>query len=263
MKNNNPAAAILKLARLSGITAVPRAAGAPRPIPPPAVSPAAPRPAPAAKRAIARPAAPAAAPAIPPPAARPAIQPHGPWAALAISVNACTKCAIAATKQNYVFGEGALTARIMFVGEAPGGDEDRQGRPFVGRAGQLLSDIIAKGMGLEREDVYIANCLKCRPPENRPPHPDELANCLPFLRAQIELIKPAVIVALGAHAAHTLLATQTPISTLRGRFHYYQGIPLMPTFHPVDLLRNSGAKKEVWEDIKAVLRKAGLPIPGR
>jgi len=156
----------------------------------------------------------------------------------------------------------------MFVGEAPGADEDAQGRPFVGRAGQLLDRIIA-AMGLQRSDVYIANILKCRPPENRDPRAEEIVSCLPYLQRQIELIRPEIIVALGAHAARTLLDTTKSIGQLRGRFHeYYPGfgqppIKLMATYHPAYLLRNYSQenRRRVWEDMKKVLTELGLPIP--
>jgi DNA polymerase len=153
-----------------------------------------------------------------------------------------------------VFGVGNSDARLMFVGEGPGADEDEKGEPFVGRAGQLLTQII-KAMGLERDDVYIANVVKCRPPGNRNPEPDEIDACSPFLQAQIASIRPTVIVALGKFAAQTLLKTETPISRLRGQFHLRDGIAVMPTFHPSYLLRNPAAKREVWEDMKIVMKK--------
>jgi uracil-DNA glycosylase family 4 len=152
-----------------------------------------------------------------------------------------------------VFGEGSAQAELVFVGEAPGADEDAQGRPFVGRAGQLLTKIVG-AMGLQREEVYICNILKCRPPGNRNPQPDEIAACEPFLIRQLQMIRPKVICALGTFAAHTLLKSEAPISVLRGCFHTYQGIPLMPTYHPAYLLRNPGAKKQVWEDVQMVMK---------
>ena len=139
------------------------------------------------------------------------------------------------------------------MGEAPGRDEDRQGRPFVGRAGQLLTDII-KAMGLTRDEVYICNILKCRPPKNRNPEPDEIIACEPFLVKQLESIQPRVICALGKFAAQTLLKTEIAISALRGRFHSYHGIRVMPTYHPAYLLRNPGAKKQVWEDVQMIMK---------
>ncbi|TSA44625.1 MAG: uracil-DNA glycosylase [Deltaproteobacteria bacterium] len=165
----------------------------------------------------------------------------------------CRRCPLGALRHRLVFGEGNPGAELVFVGEAPGADEDAQGRPFVGRAGQLLTKIIA-AMGLKREDVYICNILKCRPPGNRNPLPDEIAACEPFLIRQIEAIRPRVICALGGFAAQTLLKSDALISALRGRFHQYQGIPLMPTYHPAYLLRNPGAKKQVWEDVQAIMK---------
>lgn len=169
----------------------------------------------------------------------------------------CRLCKLCAGRTNLVFGIGNPNARLMFVGEGPGRDEDLQGEPFVGRAGQLLTDIITKGMGLKREDVYIANVVKCRPPENRNPEPDEVAACEPFLKKQIELIHPEVIVALGKFAVQTLLQSKMPITKLRGHWHSYQGIKLMPTFHPAYLLRNPGDKRLVWDDIKKVIDALG------
>jgi DNA polymerase len=170
----------------------------------------------------------------------------------------CQRCKLAGHRTNIVFGVGNPRATLMFVGEGPGHDEDMQAEPFVGRAGQLLTEIITKGMGLRRADVYIANVIKCRPPGNRNPEPDEVAACQPFLQRQIELIRPAVLVALGTFAAQALLRTRAPISRLRGQWHDYHGIRLMPTFHPAYLLRNPHDKRIVWQDIKAVLRELGL-----
>jgi DNA polymerase len=158
-----------------------------------------------------------------------------------------------------VFGVGNPKAEVMFVGEGPGRDEDLQGEPFVGRAGQLLTDIITRGMGFKREEVYIANVIKCRPPENRNPEPDEIESCEPFLIKQIEVIRPRVIVALGKFAVQTLLQSKVPITRLRGTWHDYHGIKLMPTLHPAYLLRNPGDKKLVWEDIKKVLQELRAP----
>ncbi len=165
----------------------------------------------------------------------------------------CRRCPLHRTRHRLVFGEGNPEAELVFVGEAPGADEDAQGRPFVGRAGQLLTKIIG-AMGLKREEVYICNILKCRPPGNRNPQPEEIAACEPFLIRQLEAIRPRVICALGTFAAHTLLKSEAPISVLRGRFHSYQGIPLMPTYHPAYLLRNPGAKKQVWEDVQMIMK---------
>ena len=170
----------------------------------------------------------------------------------------CQRCKLAGGRTNIVFGVGNPKAELMFVGEGPGRDEDLQAEPFVGRAGQLLTEIITKGMKLRREDVYIANVVKCRPPENRNPEPDEIAACEPFLLRQIEIIQPQVIVALGKFAAQTLLGTTTPISRLRGNWYEFHGIKLMPTLHPAYLLRNPADKRLVWEDIKQVMRELEL-----
>ncbi len=170
----------------------------------------------------------------------------------------CQLCSLAKTRKNIVFGDGNASAKIVFVGEAPGADEDEQGLPFVGRAGQLLTKII-NAMGLERNDVYICNILKCRPPGNRNPMPDEIRLCEPYLKEQLQLISPQIICALGSFAAKTLLKTETPITTLRGRFHVYEGIKLMPTYHPAYLLRNPSAKKQVWEDVQLIMKELELP----
>jgi uracil-DNA glycosylase len=164
----------------------------------------------------------------------------------------CTRCKLHTLgRSQIVFGVGNPQADLMFVGEAPGADEDIQGVPFVGRAGQLLTKII-EAMGMKREDVYIANVIKCRPPQNRNPEPDEVETCEPFLFRQIDVIKPKVIVALGKFGAQTLLRTLDPISRLRGRVFEYRGAKLIPTFHPAYLLRNPSSKREVWEDMKLV-----------
>lgn len=188
--------------------------------------------------------------------------------ALADEIRKCCKCGLQAERKNAVPGEGNPSARIMFIGEAPGADEDTQGRPFVGRAGQLLEKIII-ACGLKRSDVFIANILKCRPPGNRDPKPDEIASCLPYLQRQIEIIQPEIIVALGAHAAKTLLDTNKPIGQLRGRFHEYytsqdaEPTKFMPTYHPAYLLRNysDDNRRKVWEDMKKVLAELDLPVP--
>jgi len=169
----------------------------------------------------------------------------------------CTRCALAQLRTNIIFGEGNEGADLVFVGEAPGADEDRRGRPFVGRAGQLLTRII-EAMGLKRDDVYICNILKCRPPGNRNPKPEEIGQCEPFLIRQLAAINPKVICALGTFAAKTLLETNAPISMLRGRFHQYHDIQLMPTYHPAYLLRNPGAKKLVWQDMQVIMEELGL-----
>jgi DNA polymerase len=164
----------------------------------------------------------------------------------------CTRCKLCTLgRKQIVFGVGNLHADLMFVGEAPGRDEDAQGFPFVGRAGQKLTQII-EAIGLTREDVYIANVIKCRPPENRNPEPDEVEKCEPFLFRQIDTIKPKVIVALGTFAARSLLKTDAPISKLRGREYEYRGAKLIPTFHPAYLLRNPSCRREVWDDMKKV-----------
>ena len=187
---------------------------------------------------------------------------------IAVEVNQCRKCDLGSQRTNAVPGEGNPNAKIMFIGEGPGADEDVQGRPFVGRAGQLLDKIIA-ACGLKRSDVYIGNILKCRPPNNRDPRADEIVSCLPYLQRQIEIINPEIIVALGAHAARTLLNTTKSIGQLRGQFlEYYAGInrppiKLMATYHPAYLLRNYSPdnRRRVWDDMKKVLTELGLPIP--
>jgi uracil-DNA glycosylase family 4 len=188
-------------------------------------------------------------------------------AQLAKEIAACQKCVLGSTRLNPVPGEGNPNAELVFVGEGPGADEDAQGRPFVGRSGQLLEKIIA-AMGLSRSDVYICNIVKCRPPENREPRPEEIISCLPFLNRQLHLIKPKVIVCLGAPATRTLLKTNQPIGQLRGRFQdfYFDDfsppIKLMPTFHPAYLLRNysDDNRRKVWEDMKSVMAELGLPV---
>jgi DNA polymerase len=164
----------------------------------------------------------------------------------------CTRCKLHGGRTHLVFGVGDPDADLMFVGEGPGADEDSQGIPFVGRAGQLLTQII-KAMGYERDQVYIANVVKCRPPDNRNPEPDEIEQCEPFLRRQIDAVRPRVIVALGKFAAQVLLRTTDPISRLRGRFHVLGDTQVMPTFHPSYLLRTPSAKREVWDDMKKVM----------
>ncbi len=174
---------------------------------------------------------------------------------------ACTKCPeLVRCRHSVVFGVGNPRAELMFIGEAPGADEDAQGEPFVGRAGQLLTKIIA-AMGYTREEVYITNILKCRPPQNRTPLPDEIVNCLPYVLSQIELVRPKVIVALGATALRALLDVQLGITKMRGHWYTFRDIPIMPTFHPAYLLRNPAAKREVWDDMKAVLEKLGRKPP--
>jgi DNA polymerase len=175
-------------------------------------------------------------------------------AAVRTDIGECTRCKLHALgRTQIVFGVGNPGADLMFVGEAPGHDEDVQGIPFVGRAGQLLTKII-EAIGLTRDQVYIANVIKCRPPQNRNPEPDEVETCEPFLFRQIDIIEPKVIVALGKFAAQALLRTQDPISRLRGRAYDYRGAKLIPTFHPAYLLRNPSSKREVWEDMKLAKR---------
>jgi len=169
----------------------------------------------------------------------------------------CQRCRLRDKRTRIVFGEGAIQARLVFVGEGPGFEEDRQGRPFVGAAGNLLNRII-EAMHLNRREVYICNIVKCRPPGNRNPRPDEIARCLPFLVRQIKAIKPATICALGKVAAQTLLNSDDPISRLRGRFHKYHGIAVMPTYHPAYLLRNPDKKRDVWHDMQLIMKRMGL-----
>ncbi|HET7827018.1 MAG TPA: uracil-DNA glycosylase [Anaeromyxobacter sp.] len=172
----------------------------------------------------------------------------------------CTRCKLSAGRTKLVFGVGNPAAELMFVGEGPGADEDRQGEPFVGRAGQLLTKMI-EAMGYRREDVYIANVVKCRPPENRNPEPDEMEACEPFLRRQIGAVRPKVIVALGKIAVQALLRETTAISRLRGRWFGYEGVKLMPTFHPAYLLRSPDEKKKAWEDLQLVMKELGKSVP--
>ncbi|WP_173198073.1 uracil-DNA glycosylase [Geobacter sp. SVR] len=177
----------------------------------------------------------------------------------------CLRCGLGQTRKNLVFGMGNPQARLVFVGEGPGADEDLQGQPFVGEAGQVLNRIIS-AMGLKREEVYICNVVKCRPPGNRDPLPDEIAACSPFLLRQLQSIRPEAVVALGKFAAQTLLETKEPISRIRGRFRDYHGIPLMPTYHPSFLMRRQkegslDAFWEVWDDMAQVLRLLKLPVP--
>ncbi len=181
------------------------------------------------------------------------------WTELETAVRACTRCSLHATRTQTVFGVGNRHARWMFIGEAPGADEDRKGEPFVGRAGQLLNAMLF-ATGLKREEVYIANVLKCRPPGNRDPQPEEVAQCEPYLLRQIELIRPALIIALGRHAAHSLLKTEVPLARLRGQRLSYHGTPLIVTYHPAYLLRNPADKRKAWDDLclaKTIMQKSG------
>jgi DNA polymerase len=173
---------------------------------------------------------------------------------LAPSVLSCAKCHLSRTRTNVVFGEGNPNAKLMFIGEAPGADEDAQGLPFVGKAGQLLTKII-EAIDLKRSDVYICNILKCRPPNNRTPSSDEIECCLPFLREQLQAIRPKIICALGNISAQTLLQTKSPMNRLRGKFHTFGDAILMPTYHPAALLRNPDYKKPTWEDVQMIQRE--------
>mgnify|MGYP001091694162 CR=1 FL=1 len=235
----------------------------PRPAPTPPTPPQAPTPPPAPKPA----ARPVAAPSLfgsnefKSPFVEPADRPAA-LEVLRAEVAACVKCAnLAATRTQTVFADGSATARLMFIGEAPGADEDRRGVPFVGKAGQLLTDMITKGMGLRREDVFIANILKCRPPENRDPTPQESSNCFGYLERQIEIVRPEFICLLGRISASTLLNTALSMSRLRGRWHRVYGIPTIATYHPAYLLRTPTAKKDAWEDLQMLMRAMGLVIP--
>jgi DNA polymerase len=218
-----------------------------------------------------RPTMPESDPRIPDPGSRPAERDTIQIARSAADVLAatraeigdCTRCKLHTLgRRQIVFGVGSPESELMFVGEAPGADEDVQGIPFVGRAGQLLTKMI-EAMGFRRDEVYIANVIKCRPPENRNPDPDEVETCEPFLFQQIAAIRPNVIVALGSFAAKALLRTQSPISRLRGRSYEYHGAKLVPTFHPSYLLRSPGQKREAWEDLKLALNLLGREPPAR
>jgi uracil-DNA glycosylase family 4 len=205
---------------------------------------------------------PASAGAAPPAAPQPGVA--VPESAGAVSLDAldaalqnCQRCKLSTHRTTVVFGNGPAQARLMFVGEAPGPNEDLQGQPFVGEAGKLLNKMIA-AMGLRREAVYVANLVKCRPPRNRDPEPDEVAQCEPFLHQQIGLVKPVVLVGLGRYAVQALLQEKQRIGQLRGIWRTYRGIPLMPTFHPAYLLRNPADKKKVWADLQQVMARLGL-----
>jgi uracil-DNA glycosylase len=174
----------------------------------------------------------------------------------------CRRCKLHGARKNIVFGAGNKDAELVFIGEGPGGDEDETGEPFVGPAGKLLTKII-ESMGLARDRVYICNIVKCRPPHNRNPEPDEIVACLPFLKQQIKAINPKFICALGIVAAGTLLKTDLPISRLRGRFYDFNGIRVLPTYHPSYLLRNSEKKRDVWEDMKLLMKAMGIEAPAR
>lgn len=172
----------------------------------------------------------------------------------------CQRCKLHQSRTHLVYGEGSPVAKLVFVGEGPGVDEDLAGRPFVGKSGKLLTKIIEKGMGLTREEVYICNVVKCHPPKNRDPEKDEIEACIPFLKHQLRIIGPEVICSLGRIATQAFLGKDFKISLGRGKWHSYAGIPLMPTFHPAYLLRNQSAKRHVWEDIKMLMKRMGLEV---
>ncbi|MDR2869533.1 MAG: uracil-DNA glycosylase [Deferribacteraceae bacterium] len=178
------------------------------------------------------------------------------WEAISADLSGCTRCRLAEKRQNIVFGEGDRQAELMFIGEGPGAEEDDTGRPFVGKAGQLLTKMIA-AMGYKREEVFIGNIVKCRPPDNRQPFKDETAACISFIQRQIALVNPKAIVTLGSTATQALLNTSRSISQLRGRWQKYKEIKVMPTFHPAYLLRNEGAKRDVWNDLQLVMADLG------
>jgi DNA polymerase len=194
--------------------------------------------------------------AVPQAAAAPASQGLMTLEDIRKDIGDCQRCGLARTRSRIVFGAGNPGAKLVFVGEAPGFEEDRQGLPFVGRAGQLLTKII-ESIGIARDDVYICNVLKCRPPNNRNPEPVEVETCSPFLRAQLEVIRPEIVCCLGTFAAQTVLGMKVPISKLRGQFHEIDGIRYIATFHPAYLLRNPEKKREVWEDMKRVRAALG------
>jgi uracil-DNA glycosylase len=182
---------------------------------------------------------------------------------LAEEIRPCTRCGLSQHRKQTVFARGTGSSGVCFIGEGPGADEDAQGFPFVGKAGQLLDRMIL-AMGFERDEVYVCNIVKCRPPDNRKPEPDEMAACMPYLNEQIELVAPQVIVALGATAVQGLLGTSEGITRMRGKWKTFKGeIPVMPTFHPAYLLRNPPAKREVWDDLQEVLRRIGRSPPAR
>jgi len=196
---------------------------------------------------------PSGAEPLPAPVMAPSVAPAD-LPAVRAELGDCRRCKLHPHRTQIVFGTGNPQAKLVFIGEAPGRDEDLQGEPFVGQAGQLLNKII-QAIQLRREEVYIANIIKCRPPQNRNPKPDEIAACEPFLIKQLQVIRPRIICALGSFAAQTLLKTEEKISSLRGNFHEYQGILLMPTYHPAFLLRNPGRKRDVWEDMKKIKKE--------
>jgi uracil-DNA glycosylase family 4 len=265
----SPRSAVTRPEPIGATSAVPPSA--PRPVAPArTIAPTGSVPAPAAARAAA--AAPHASGPRPTVASGPALDAGDVRAQAAAArdldevrrgVAQCTACALCKTRTNTVFLDGVGTSGLMFVGEAPGAEEDRTGVPFVGRAGQLLTDIVTKGMGLARQDVWIANVLKCRPPDNRDPTPDEKATCTPWLDRQIELLAPRILVPLGRHAAMHVLQITAAMGAMRGKVHRVAGRPVVPTFHPAYLLRNPGEKKECWKDIQLAMQTAGIPVPKR
>ena len=231
---------------------------APRAPAPDAASASARKPAPAPSASSARPAA--ALPLLPLSDAYAHVNTLDELDAL---VRACTACGLAPTRKNTVFSRGKGTSGLCFVGEGPGADEDEQGEPFVGKAGQLLDQMI-QAMGLSRDDVYVCNIVKCRPPDNRKPLPEEMAACRPFLQRQLEILKPEVIVALGATAVTGLIGTTDGITRIRGKWLLYRGeTAVMPTVHPAYLLRTPSAKRDVWTDLKEVIRHMGRTLPGK
>jgi DNA polymerase len=235
---------------------IPRASAVARPAPAPT------RPAPAGAPPVASPprtalAASVAAPSPAPAAALRTGEPAVQLQQIRDDIGDCKRCKLCSGRTKIVFGVGSPKAELVFIGEGPGADEDRTGEPFVGAAGQLLTKMI-QAMGLTREQVYICNVVKCRPPGNRDPEPDEIAACEGFLKAQVAAIKPKVVVTLGKFAAQTLLKTDRPISRMRGQWHTYEGIRLMPTFHPSYLLRSPTEKRKAWDDLKLVMAELGL-----
>ncbi|MBE2252121.1 MAG: uracil-DNA glycosylase [Myxococcus sp.] len=239
---------------LADRAALKAAATTPAPARAPAPAPVATR-APAATTPAARPPAPAAAVAAAPVARRPLDE-------IRRELGDCQRCKLCSGRKTIVFGSGNPRAELVFVGEGPGEDEDRQGVPFVGKAGQLLTKMI-EAMKFSRDDVYICNVVKCRPPDNRNPEPDEIAACEPFLKAQLASLQPKVIVALGKFASQTLLRDSTPITRLRGQWREYQGIALMPTFHPAYLLRQPDEKRVAWLDLQEVMKRFGKQSDGK
>jgi len=228
--------------------------------PPTLVRPAAPPP--VVRALFGEPAVAAPAPRI---SAGPPLQGEARVGALAViqdEVRGCTSCRLGAARRNTVFARGNPFARLCFIGEGPGEQEDKQGVPFVGPAGQLLDKIIV-AMGLSPEDVYVVNVVKCRPPNNRVPEPDEMRTCTPFLVRQLDLVRPEAIVALGRTAVGFLLDSKDSMSRMRGKWHTYEGIPVLPTWHPAYLLRTPEAKADTWADMKVVMARLGIPVPTR